>query len=146
MFERLNQIVKESEQAFLASNLNQQIKDGAMYEATGVIVDVLKTQLDNGKANDLMSYFKNKQSNYQGLTKVMVNKYSHRLNEYFNLSMKDSRELSEQIIPIVMSKFVTQTMGNKKEENGLFNLMNWLSGNTVNFENFFLKLRVAPVA
>lgn len=142
MFERLNQIVKESEQAFVASNLDQKVKSDAMYEATGVIVDVLKAQLDNGKVNDLMFYFKNKQSNYQGLTKVMVNKYSHRLNEYFNLDMKDAKELSEQVIPLVMGKFVVQTMGGKKEENGLFTLMNWLSGNTVNFETFFLRLSV----
>ncbi len=146
MFEKLNKIVKESEHVFLESNISENTKNDAMYEATGVIVDVLKSQLDNGKAKDLMWYFKNKQSDYQGLTKVMINKYSHRLNEYFNLSMKDSRELSEQVIPVVMSKFVIQTMDNKKEENGLFNLMNWLSGNTVNFETFFLKLKVAQMA
>ena len=143
MFEKLNQIVKESEQVFLASNLDANIKSDAMCEATGVIVDVLKSQLDNGKADDLMSYFKNKQSDYQGLTMAMVNKYANRLNKYFNLSIGDSKKLSEQIIPVVMEKFVQQTMGNKKEENGLFTLMNLLSGNTVNFENFFSKLKIA---
>jgi len=143
MFEKLNQIVKESEQVFLASNLNENIKNDAMCEATGVIVDVLKSHLDNGKAKDVMSYFKAKTSDYQGLTMAIVNKYSHRLNKYFNLSITESKELSEQVIPVVMGKFVNQTMGSKKEEIGVFNLMNWLSGNTVNFETFFLKLNVA---
>ncbi|HTN21970.1 MAG TPA: hypothetical protein VL125_15930 [Pelobium sp.] len=146
MFERLNKIVKESEQAFLAYGLNENALKDAMHEATGVIVDVLKSQLEHGKAKDLMSSFTGKQSNYQGLTKAMINKYSHRLNRYFNLSIADAKDLSEQVIPVVMSKFVKQTMESKKEENGIFTLMNWLSGNTVNFENFFLKLNVVQVA
>ena len=145
MFEKLNQIVKESEQTFAASKIGQSALKDAMHEATGVIVDVLKSQLDHGKAKDLMSYFMGK-SNYQDLTKTMVNKYSHRLNRYFNLSIDDANDLSEKIIPVVMNKFVKQTMENKKEENGIFNLMNWLSGNTVNFENFFLRLNVVQVA
>ncbi|HET8829029.1 MAG TPA: hypothetical protein VFM79_06790, partial [Pelobium sp.] len=117
------------------------------YEATGVIVDVLKSQIDNGKANDLMSYFSGKQTDYQHLTMSMINKYANRLNKYFNLSIKDAKGLSEQIIPVVMAKFIQQTMDRKKEEkNGIFNLMNWLSGNTVNFETFFLKLNVAQLA
>lgn len=146
MFEKLNQIVKESEATFLTSELSQTAMKDAMYEATGVIVDVLKSQLDNGKAHALMSYFSGKQSDYQNLTMMMVNKYAHRLNRYFSLSIKDAKTLSEQVIPSVMSEFVKQTTDNKKEKNGVFNLMNWLSGNTVNFENFFLKLNVAKVA
>ena len=143
MFEKLNQIVKESDQAFLVSGLSVTAKNDAMCEASGVIVDVLKSQLDNGKANDLMLYFKANQTAYQDLTGLMVNKYAHRLNSYFNLNITDSKGLSEQIIPMVMGKFIVQIMGSKKETNGLFNLMNWLSGNTVNFEKFFLKLNVA---
>lgn len=146
MFEKLNQIVKESEQVFLASELSQANLKDAMYEATGVIVDVLKSQLDHGKANDLMSYFSGKQSNYQDLTNAIANKYAYRLNSYFSLNMKDARNLSEQIIPAVMNKFVKQTKESKKEENGIFGLLNWLSGNTVNFENFFLKLNLVKVA
>lgn len=141
MFEKLNQIVKESEQVFLASELSQSAVKDAMHEATGVIVDVLKTQIDNGKANDLMSYFTGKQANYQSLTKAMVNKYAHRLNSYFNLSITEAKDLSEQLIPVVVNKFIKQTMESKKEEN-VFSLMNWLSGGTVNFEHFFLKLNV----
>lgn len=146
MLEKLNEIVKESEQIFLASELSQNALDGAMYEATGVIVDVLKTQLDRGKANDLMSYFTGKQANYQNLTDAMVNKYAHRLNSYFNLNIKAAKMLSEQVMPIIMGKFIRQTIASKKEENGVFSLLNWLSGNTVNFENFFLKLNVVQVA
>nr|WP_294898379.1 hypothetical protein [uncultured Pedobacter sp.] len=146
MFEKLNQIVKESEQVFLASDLSQTAMKDAMNEATAVIVDVLKSQLDHGKAKDLMSSFMGKQSNHQSLTNAMINKYSHRLNSYFNLSINDAKDLSEKVIPVIMNKFVQQTMENKKEENGIFTLMNWLSGNTVNFENFFLKLNLVQVA
>ncbi|WP_017256907.1 hypothetical protein [Pedobacter arcticus] len=146
MFEKLNEIVKESEQIFLASELSKNALNDAMHEATGVIVDVLKAQLDRGKANDLMSYFTGEESNYQNLTDAMVNKYANRLNSYFNLNIKAAKTLSEQVMPIIMSKFIHQTIASKKEENGVFSLLNWLSGNTVNFENFFLKLNVVQVA
>lgn len=146
MFEKLNQIVKESVQPFLASEISEGAIKDAMCEATGVIVDVLKSQIDNGKAKDLMQYFTAKPSNYQSLTKAMVNKYANRLNSYFNLNITDAKNLSEQVIPVVMGKFVKQTMESKKDENSIFTLMNWLSGNTVNFENFFLKLKVVSVA
>ncbi|HEX7367744.1 MAG TPA: hypothetical protein VF273_11640 [Pelobium sp.] len=146
MFEKLNQIVRESEQVFLASELSQANLNDAMYEATGVIVDVLKSKLDHGKADVLMSYFTGKQSNFQDLTSAMVNKYAYRLNSYFSLKMSDARNLSEQIIPAVMQKFVQQTQESKKQESGVFGLLNWLSGNTVNFENFFVKLNLVKVA
>lgn len=147
MFEKLNQIVRESEETFFASEICPKAINDAMYEATGAIVDVLKTQLDNGKANDLMSYLTGKQSDYETLTKAMVNKYSNRLNRYFNLSIMDAKRLSEQVIPVVMTKFTKQMAnGTKEEKNGIFNLMNWLSGYTVNFETFFLKLNVPAIA
>ncbi len=146
MFEKLNQIVKESEQTFLASDLSQNALNDAMHEASGVIVDVLKTQLDRGKANDLMSYFNGEQSNYPELTNAMVNKYANRLNSYFNLNIKDAKKLSEQAIPVIMNKFIQQTRQSKKEENGIISLLNWLSGNTVNFEHFFSKLNVVQLA
>lgn len=146
MFEKLNEIVKENNQTFLASELNETNVDAAINEATGVIVDVLKSELDNGKAKDLMSFFSEKDNVFNSLTRVMVNKYANRLNRYFNLNIKDAKHLSEQIIPTVMRKFVKQTVGTKKEENGVIALLNWLSGYTVNFENFFLKLNVATLA
>ncbi len=146
MFEKLNQIVQESKHTFLASEIENSAIDAAINEATGVIVDVLKSQLDNGKAGELMSFFRGKDAIYQNLTNIMVNKYAHRLNSYFNLNIKEARQLSEQVIPNVMNKFVKATVGIKKEESGVFTFLNWLSGNTVNFENFFLKLDLVPVA
>jgi len=146
MFEKLNEIVKESESVFFKSNFNEKAKKDAINEATGVIFDVLKSQLDTGKASDLMNYFKTKHTNIQWITKLMVNKYSSRLNRYFNLSINEAREISEQLIPVVVGKFVAQTMNDKKQDNGLFTLMNWLSGNTVNFEAFFARLNVAKIA
>ena len=146
MFEKLNELVKESNQTFLASEISENAIDSAINEATGVIVDVLKSELDNGKAKDLMSFFRGKDAAYQSLTKVMVNKYAHRLNKYFNLSIAEARSLSEKVIPAVMGKFVKYTTENKKEENGVIALLNFLSGNTVNFENFFLKLNLAKLA
>lgn len=146
MFEKLNQIVQESQQVFLASELNESSVNDAMHEATGVVVDVLKNQLEHGNAFDLMSYFNGNQPNYQVLTKLMVNKYANRLNQYFNMSIADSKILSTQVIPVVLGKFINQTATDKREESGVIALLNWLSGNTVDFKNLFLKMNLVAVA
>ncbi|MFC5284203.1 hypothetical protein [Pedobacter alpinus] len=146
MFEKLSQIVKESKQAFLTSEIKEGTIDAAINEATGVIVDVLKSKLDNGKVGELMSFFKGKDAVYQDLTNMMVNKYANRLNKYFNLNINDAKTLSEQVIPAAMNKFVLETVGNKKENTGVFAFLNWLSGNTINFENLFLRLNPVKLA
>jgi hypothetical protein len=45
-----------------------------------------------------------------------------------------------------MVKFIKQTNEDKKEEKGVFALLNWLSGNTVNFEEYFLKINKLQLA
>ena len=141
MLEKLNQIIKESEQAFATSELDDNAIADASNEATGVIVDVSKAQLDSGKADDLMFYFTGGESAYENLTKVMVNKYANRLNRYFNMSIAGARDLSEKVIPTVMHKFVKETLEDKTDKRVIV-FLNWLSGNTVNFEKLFSRLRL----
>ena len=64
MFEKLNQLVRENikTEIFLNGGLPSGVLDYATQEASGVIVDVLKSQLDNGKASDLMCFFEGKKA------------------------------------------------------------------------------------
>ena len=142
MFEKLNPLLKESikNEVFLNGGIPSVALDSATQEASGVIVDVLKSQLDKGKARDLVSFFEGKNTESDVLLKMMVNKFANRLNKYYNISVASAKEISEKIIPKVMKIFVFETNQNNKSENEIFALLNWLSGYTVNFEKFFLKI------
>ncbi len=147
MFEKLNQLVKENikNEVFLSAGISVNSLESASQEASGVIVDVLKSQIDNGKAKDLMNFFRGKKSESDLLLKMMVNKYANRLNKYYTISAVAAKEIAELIIPIVVKLFVAETNEGKKEEKGIFAIMNWLSGDTVNFEEFFLKMNRTQV-
>lgn len=148
MFDKLNQLVKENvkEEIFLEAGISKKFLGTAISEASGVIIDVLKAQLDSGKARDLMSSFKGKKTEQELLIKMMVKKYTNRLNSYHGITTDKASELALAVIPIVMKSFVLVTATNVKEENGIFALLNWLSGNTVNFESFFLRMDELQIA
>lgn len=142
MFNKLNQLVKENakKQVFLTAGIAESSLEAAINEASGVIIDVLKSQLDNGKAKDLVSFFNGKKSDREALIRLMTNKYANRINKYYGISSDYARGLSLLVIPSTMERFTSVITEEKKEGNDIFPLLNWLSGNTVNFENFFLRM------
>lgn len=148
MFAKINQLVKENikNEVFLNAGLTVNTIEAATHEASGVIIDVMKYQLDNGKVKDLMSLFKGKKSEYDLLVGMMVKKYANRLNKYQGINNDAARSIAESIIPSVMKKLVADTVDHKKEEKGIFALFNWLSGYSVNFEEFFLKIHKLQIA
>jgi hypothetical protein len=76
----------------------------------------------------------------------MVKKYTNRLNKYYQISDDAARDLATAIIPASIEQFIGQTDDEPKTENGFILLLNWLSGNTVNFESFFLRSKQVQVA
>ena len=141
MVTALNQIVRKNstEHLFLSAGILPTQIEAAINEASGVMVDVLKNQLENGKALDLMSFFKGIKSNRTLITSMMVKKYTNRLTQYYHISEIAAYNLAVAILPATVEQFVSQTDDQQKSENGFIQLLNWLSGNTVNFENFFLR-------
>ena len=148
MVTALNQIVRKNstEHLFLSAGILPTQIEAAINEASGVMVDVLKNQLENGKALDLMSFFKGIKSNRTLITSMMVKKYTNRLTQYYHISEIAAYQLAIAIIPSTVEQFVSQTDDQQKSENGFIQLLNWLSGNTVNFENFFLRTNQFQVA
>ena len=112
MFEKLNQLVRENikTEIFLNGGLPSGVLDYATQEASGAIVDVLKSQLDKGKASDLMCFFEGKKAESDILLKMMVNKFANRLNKYYSISITSAKEISEKVIPKVMKIFVFETI------------------------------------
>jgi hypothetical protein len=141
MVTQLNQIVKNNstDNLFVNAGILPNQIDAAINEASGVIVDVLKNQLESGKALDLMSFFKGIKSNRTLITSMMVKKYTNRLSKYYQISDAAAYQLAFAIIPASVEQFVSITEDLQKTENGFIQWLNWLSGNTVNFENLFLR-------
>jgi hypothetical protein len=148
MVTKLNQIVKRNstEHLFVNAGILPNQIEAAINEASGAMVDVLKNQLESGKALDLISFFKGIKSNRILITNLMVKKYTNRLNKYYQISDDAARDLATAIIPASIEQFISQTDDEPKTENGFILLLNWLSGNTVNFESFFLRSKQVQVA
>jgi hypothetical protein len=148
MVTKLNQIVKRNstEHLFVNAGILPNQIEAAINEASGAMVDVLKNQLESGKALDLISFFKGIKSNRTLITNLMVKKYTNRLNKYYQISDDAARDLATAIIPASIEQFISQTDDEPKTENGFILLLNWLSGNTVNFESFFLRSKQVQVA
>jgi hypothetical protein len=148
MVTKLNQIVKRNstEHLFVNAGILPNQIEAAINEASGAMVDVLKNQLESGKALDLISFFKGIKSNRTLITNLMVKKYTNRLNKYYQISDDAARDLATAIIPASIEQFIGQTDDEPKTENGFILLLNWLSGNTVNFESFFLRSKQVQVA
>jgi hypothetical protein len=148
MVTKLNQIVKRNstEHLFVNAGILPNQIEAAINEASGAMVDVLKNQLESGKALDLISFFKGIKSNRTLITNLMVKKYTNRLNKYYQISDDAARDLATAIIPASIEQFIGQTDDEPKTENGFILLLNWLSGNTVNFESFFLRSKQVQMA
>jgi hypothetical protein len=148
MVTKLNQIVKRNstEHLFVNAGILPNQIEAAINEASGAMVDVLKNQLENGKALDLISFFKGINSNQTLITNMMVKKYTNRLSKYYHISDDAARDLATAIIPASIEQFISQTDDEPKTENGFILLLNWLSGNTVNFESFFLRSKQVQMA
>lgn len=148
MFGKLNQIVKENatNDVFLTAGIAENSLEAAVNEASGVMVDILKKQVEAGKAKDVLTFFRSKKSGREAIIMLMVKKYANRLDKYYGIGSVEANNLSNSIIPIVMDKFIIEIAEEKKDGNSIFPLLNWLSGNTVNFENFFIRTNQFQIA
>ena|SRR6476661_4269045 len=142
MFGKLYSLVKEN----MEISMMQKAKvpatayDAVANEASGTIIDVLKSQIDNGKAGDLFAFFNISHMESNSLVMSIISKYAIRLNKYYGIHITDAKLLAQTLIPKVMKKFVFMANEGKKTEHGVLAILNKLSGNTVNFETLFGKM------
>lgn len=143
MFDKLYQIVKENigADALQNANIPLESRESIVNEASGSIIDVLKSQIDNGNYNDLLAVFKVNHIEKNALVRTMISKYAVRLNRYGGIDIEKARNIASEVIPNIMRKFISVSKeGNYKDENGIFDLFNKLSGYTINFETLFGKI------
>ena len=143
MFEKLYQLVKENicAETMKDAAIPVELHESVVNEASGTIIDVLKSQIDKGRYNDLLAVFKVNHIENNVLVRTIASKYANRLNKYYGIQIENAKIMADKVILVIMMRFVSMSKEvNHKNENGVFALFNKLSGNTINFETLFGKI------
>lgn len=148
MFYNLHQTVTQNAVNVINQNVLVPAKHkiAATNDASGTIVDVLKAQLDNGNLKEVVKFFQTSGIENSFLISVITNKYASRLNNYYCINMVDAKNIADKLIPDVMKNFISVTKHATTKEQGVFSFLNWLSGNTINFEALFIKINATQFA
>ncbi len=148
MFQRLHQIVKLHASKIIGNNniIEDQFKESVANDASGTIIDVLKSHIDSGKAKDIYTFLNSQLASNNNLCQIIANKYANRLNKYYHININDAKSIANKLIPEVMNNFATSTKQATKEEEGVFSFLNSLSGYTINFQSLFNKMNYMQIA
>lgn len=143
MFEKLHTLVKENlgKEKLVKAQVPEKFYDAIVNEASGTIIDVLKSQIEKGKHHDLWNVFMYSCVKNGQLIRSISSKYAMRLNKNYDVAIDKAQHMADDIIPAVMEKFVFMYRNNKdNDKKGIFTLFNNLSGNTINYEVFLSKI------
>lgn len=148
MFYNLHQTVTKNAENVISQNslIPNKYKTAAINDASGTIVDVLKSQLDTGKLKEVVKFFQTSGIENNFLISIIAKKYATRLNRYYSINMDDAKNIADKLIPNVMKNFILVTKQAPSKDDGMFSFLNWLSGNTINFEALFLKMNTTSFA
>lgn len=148
MFYNLHQTVTQNAVNVINQNsvVPTKFKTAAINDASGTIVDVLKAQLESGKLKELIKFFQTSGIENSLLITIISKKYANRLNRYYSINMDDAKNIADKLIPNVMNNFILITKQAPIKDDGMFSFLNWLSGNTVNFEALSLKMNTVSFA
>lgn len=148
MFYSLHQTVTANADNIIILNSVVPIKykSAAINDASGTIVDVLKSQLETGKLKELIKFFQTSGLESSFLVSIIIKKYTNRLNKYYSINFDDARNIADKLIPNVMNNFLSVTKQQPCKDDTMFSFFNWLSGNTINFEALFAKMTTTQLA
>lgn len=142
MFEKLYSLVKENlgKDTLEKAQIPQKFHDAIINEASGTIIDVLKSQIEKGKHHDLWNIFMYSCVKNGQLIRSISNKYAMRLNKNYDIAIDKAQHMAEEIMPSIVEKFVFMYRnGIEGDKQRIFTLFNNLSGNTINYEAFLNK-------
>ncbi|MFD0793233.1 hypothetical protein ACFQZX_06360 [Mucilaginibacter litoreus] len=132
MFEKLFLLVKDNSRKAVIENpvIQEKDRDAVMNDASSSIIEVLKNQMENGKIKDLIKYFQYPDIYENPLIGSAVNKFTNKLNNYYQINTPEATAIAEELIPPVMHEMIKQSK--LKENNNVFSLdaiLSKLSGN-----------------
>jgi len=145
MFEKLFLLVKNNAGAAVINNpvIPEKHREAVLNDASSSIIEVLKGQLENGKLKDLVKYFQFTGNYNNPLITSAVNKFANKLNNYYNIGVKEALETANLLIPPVMQELIKQSRGEQNKEFALSTLLSKLNGNVVDMSVLLNQLRIA---
>ncbi|MBL4678423.1 MAG: hypothetical protein JKY70_19805 [Mucilaginibacter sp.] len=127
MFEKLFMLVKNNAGKAVINNpeIQEKDRDAVMNDASSSIIEVLKNQMDSGKLKDLVKYFQYPGIYENPLIDSAVNRFTNKLNNYYNITIEKATQIANDLIPPVMQEMIKQSK--QEEQNNDFNLKALLS-------------------
>jgi hypothetical protein len=138
MFEKLFMLVKNN--AGMAVINNPVIPAG---EASSSIIEVLKSQMENGRIGELIKFFRFSGTYNESLVTSMINKFASRLNKFYSIDMPSAQAAANSLIPAVMKQLVQQSNNHQTKEFALGTMLSQLNGNRADLNGLVDKLMVA---
>lgn len=131
MFEKLFLLVKNNAGTAVIDNpvIAAKDRDAVIIEASSSIIEVFKNQMESGKINDLVKFFKYSGVYSTALITSMVNRFANKLNKFYGLEPEAARKVSAMLIPPVLQQLAIQSKSGEEQEFAPVNMLSNLNGN-----------------
>lgn len=132
MFEKLFMLVKNNAGKAVIENpvILEKDRDAVMNDASSSIIEVLKNQMDSGKLKDLVKYFQYPDIYENPLIDSAVNRFTNKLNNYYNITIEKAAQIAHDLIPPVMHEMIKQSKVEEKNNDFSLNaILSKLAGN-----------------
>jgi hypothetical protein len=145
MFEKLFLLVKSNAASAVINNpvVPEKYREAVMNEASSSIIDVLKSQMESGRLKDLIKYFQFSGVHDNPLIHNAVNKFAHKLNNYYNIDTPDAMKIADELIPPVMHELIRQSKSGQNNEFSLGAMLSKLSGGVADMTVLLSQMRMA---
>ncbi|QJD95760.1 hypothetical protein HH214_07695 [Mucilaginibacter robiniae] len=145
MFEKLFMLVKNNAAAAVINNpaIPANSRESVINEASSSIIEVLKSQMETGRINDLIRFFKFSHTYNEGLITSITNKFANKLNKYYNIDMASAHAAAVSLIPPVMKQLVQQSNSQQHKEFALGTMLSQLNGNRADLSGLVNQLMIA---
>jgi hypothetical protein len=145
MFEKLFLLVKDNAGMAVIDNpvVPEKFHESVINEASSSIIEVLKSQVENGKLKDVIKYFKYPGIYSSPLVSLVTNKFANRLNKYYAIDTAQATVIAKDLIPAVMQQLVEQSQNENNLDFGLANFLSKLTGNRTDMGSLMDKLIAA---
>jgi len=143
MFEKLFMLVKNNAGKAVVNNPVIPVKyhEAVINEASSSIIEVLKGQMESGKLNDMIKYFRYPGIYNNPLINSAVNKFANKLNNYYRIEPAAAQLIAKDLIPPVMQEIMKQS-AKQNSDFTLSKLLSILSGN-YDMNNLLSELSIA---
>ena len=145
MFEKLFMLVKNNAGKAVIDNpvIAAKDRDAVIIDASSSIIEVLKNQMESGKLNDLIKFFKYSGIYSGALISSMVNRFANKLNNFYGIEPEAAYNVSAMLIPNVLEQLVMQSKSGQEEAFAVGSMLSNLNGNRTDLTPMVNSLMVA---